>query len=111
MRVKELVEAYISYRRSLGSKYVEAARILHCFARHAGEDKDAREINLEICTSFLYGKEETVTYSWFSRYSILKMVFEWAIVRGYMDDIPLPNEKPKRPRRMPPYIYSRKELM
>ena len=110
MRVKEMTEAYIAYRRSLGEKYVTGAAMLHCFARHVGEHKEAKEINLEACVSFLYGKEHRVTQSWFLRYSALKWLFGWAVVRGYMSGIPLPGEMPRRLEHMEPYIYSRPEL-
>lgn len=110
MRVKEMTESYIVYRRSLGEKYVTGATMLRCFARHAGEDNDTREIKLDTCVSFLYGKECKVTQSWFLRYSALKWLFGWAVVRGYMTEMPLPEEQPRRLEHMTPYIYSKAEL-
>lgn len=110
MRVKEMTESYIAYRRSLGEKYVTGAAMLRCFARHAGEDKDAKEIAPDTCVSFLYGKECKVTQSWFLRYSALKWLFGWAVVRGYMTEMPLPEEQPRRLEHMTPYIYSKVEL-
>ena len=110
MRVKEMTESYIVYRRSLGEKYITGATMLRCFARHIGEDKDAREIALDTCVSFLYGKEHKVTQSWFLRYSALKWLFGWAVVRGYMTEIPLPEEKPRQLEHITPYIYSKAEL-
>ena len=110
MKVKEMTESYIAYRRSLGEKYITGATMLRCFARHVGEDKDAREINLNTCVSFLYGKEHKVTQSWFLRYSALKWLFGWAVVRGYMTEIPLPEEKPRQLEHITPYIYSKAEL-
>ena len=110
MRVKEMTESYIVYRRSLGEKYITGATMLRGFAKHVGEDKDAREINLNTCASFLYGKEHKVTQSWFLRYSALKWLFGWAVVRGYMTEMPLPEEQPRRLEHMTPYIYSKAEL-
>ena len=110
MRVKEMTESYIVYRWSLGEKYITGATMLRSFARHAGEDKDAGEIDRNTCVSFLYGKECKVTQSWFLRYSALKWLFGWAMVRGYMTEIPLPEEKPRRIDHMTPYIYSKVEL-
>lgn len=110
MRVKEMTESYIAHRRSLGEKYITGATMLRCFAKHVGEDKDTREIHLDACVSFLYGKECKVTQSWFLRYSALKWMFEWAMVRGYMTEIPLPDEKPRRLEHMMPYIYNKAEL-
>ena len=110
MRVKDMVETYIVYRRSLGEKYITGATMLHNFTRHAGGHRDSSEVNLDTCVSFLYGKECRVTQSWFLRYSALKWLFEWAVVRGYMTEIPLPDEKPRRLEHMTPYIYSKAEL-
>ena len=110
MKVKEMTEAYIVYRRSLGEKYNTGATMLRSFARHVGEDKVAKGIGLDTCVSFLYGKECRVTQSWFLRYSALKWMFGWAVVRGYMDEIPLPEEQPRRLEHMTPYIYSKAEL-
>jgi len=110
MKVKEMTESYIVYRRSLGEKYITGATMLRCFAKHVGEDKDAREIDLNTCVSFLYGNEYKVTQSWFLRYSALKWLFGWAVVREYMTEIPLPEEKPKQLEHITPYIYSKAEL-
>ena len=110
MKVKDCVEVYIAYRRSIGEKYGTGATMLRSFAKHVGEGIDTMEIRLDTCTSFLYGKDDKVTQSWFLRYSALKWLFGWAVVRGYMADIPLPEEKPRRLEHMTPYIYSRTEL-
>ena len=110
MKVKEMTESYIIYRRSLGEKYITGAAMLRCFVRHVGGDTDAMEIGTGVCSAFLYGKDGKVTASWFLRYSALKWMFEWAVVRGYMEEIPLPEEKPRQLEHMTPYIYSKTEL-
>ena len=110
MKVKEMTESYIVYRRSLGEKYITGAAMLRCFARHVGGDTDAMEIDIEACSAFLYGKDGKVSASWFLRYSALKWMFGWAVVRGYMEEIPLPEEKPRQPEHMTAYIYSKAEL-
>ena len=113
MKVKEMTESYIVYRRSLGEKYITGAAMLRCFARHIGGNTDAMEIDIEACSAFLYGKDGKdgkVTASWFLRYSALKWMFGWAVVRGYMEEIPLPEEKPRQPEHMTAYIYSKAEL-
>jgi hypothetical protein len=57
MKVKEMTESYIVYRRSLGEKYITGAAMLRCFAKHIGGDTDAMEIDIEACSAFLYGKD------------------------------------------------------
>lgn len=52
MKVCNLVEAYIAYRRSLGEKYQSPAVILRSFARYIGEDKECMSIDEKICTAF-----------------------------------------------------------
>lgn len=52
MKVCDLVEAYIAYRRSLGEKYQSPAVILRSFARYIGEDKECMSIDEKICTAF-----------------------------------------------------------
>lgn len=110
MRIKEMTEAYIAYRRSIGEKYKTGATMLRCFAKHMGETTDSMEISVDTCTAFLYGQEMNVTPSWFLRYSALKWMFDWAVVRGYMCSVPLPEEKPKALEHMRPYIYTKTEL-
>lgn len=108
MKVCDLVEAYIAYRRSLGEKYQSPAVILRSFARYIGEDKECMSIDEKICTAFLYSPNNTVSASWFLRYSSLKWMFEWAIVRGYMQEVVLPKEKPKALEHVKPYITQRR---
>lgn len=110
MKVVDLVEAYIAYRRSLGEKYQSPAVMLHSFARFVGENRDSMSIDEETCTAFLYSPNNEVSASWFLRYSSLKWMFEWAIVRGHMQEVVLPKEKPKALEHGKPYIYSMEEL-
>ena len=110
MKVCNLVEAYIAYRRSLGERYQSPAVMLRSFARYIGEDKECMSIDEKTCTAFLYSPNNTVSASWFLRYSSLKWMFEWAIVRGYMQEVVLPKEKPKALEHVKPYIYSAEEL-
>ena len=110
MNVKEMTEEYISYRRSIGEKFVSQATMLRAFAKHVGEGEPAGSIDGDLCTSFLYGKDGKVTASWFLRYSALKWLFDWAVVRKYMQSVPLKMEKPKQLEHIRPYVYSREEL-
>ncbi len=110
MMMKELTRTYISYRRSIGEKYKTGGNVLDGFTRFVGENKNPRAISLTDCTSFLYGKNNRVTASWFIRYATLKGLFEWALARGYVEQVPLPDDKPKSIEHMTPYVYSYQEL-
>jgi site-specific recombinase XerD len=110
MKLQEIIPQYISYRQSLGEKFNTNARELRCFLNYMGGEKDIYDLDLEICTDFLYAPSGKVTANWFCKYSALKGLFEWAIARRYTNNIPLPTDKPKRPENILPYIYSNKEL-
>lgn len=46
----------------------------------------------------------------FIKHTALKGMFQWAVSRGIMINIPLSMDLPKRPEHMTPYIYSKAEL-
>ena len=110
MTIGEVTENYIAYRRSLGEKYYSGAKILQSFERYLGKGRDMLSINIDDCIAFLYGGKDHVTATWFNRYSTLKWMFEWALVRGFLLSVPLPSDKPQRPDTLRPYIYSKEEL-
>lgn len=110
MTIGEVTENYIAYRRSLGEKYYSGAKILQSFGRCLGKERDMLSINIDDCTAFLYGGKDHVTATWFNRYSTLKWMFEWALVRGFLLSVPLPSDNPQRPDTLRPYIYSKEEL-
>jgi site-specific recombinase XerD len=51
-----------------------------------------------------------LTNAWHDRYSVLKGLFRFAVSRGELTKPPLPAVIPKRPPRLPPYIYSHEEI-
>jgi integrase len=110
MKMKDIIPQYVSYRQSLGEKFKTNASILQCFLRHVGREVEIDGLGIETCTAFLYAPAGKVTANWFCKYTALKGLFEWAVIREYVTGIPLPAEKPKRPQGMTPYIYSDEEL-
>ena len=110
MKMKDIIPQYISYRKSLGEKFKTNANELNCFLRYIGEDSEIGELNIKICTEFLYAPKGKVTANWFCKHTALKGLFQWALAREYITTIPLPSDKPKRPQGMLPYIYSNDEL-
>lgn len=50
------------------------------------------------------------TSYWFCIYSAIEGLYQWAIVRGYVDNCALPKYKPNEPEVFRPYIYSNNEL-
>jgi len=110
MKMKDVIPQYISYRQSLGEKFKTNATLLQSFLRYVGREKEIDELEIETCTAFLYAPTGEVTANWFCKYTALKGLFQWAMMREYVTDIPLPADKPKRPQGMTPYIYSTEEL-
>jgi integrase len=110
MKLKEIIPQYIAYRRSLGEKFKTNATQLGSFLNHVGGETELVEVNIELCTKFLYAPKNMVTANWFCKYSALKGFFTWAVSREYASIIPLPLDIPKRPEGMIPYIYTRDEL-
>jgi integrase len=110
MKVREMIEQYISYRKSLGEKFITNACILRGFVKYMGAESDVYSITMDRSESFLYAPTGKVTANWFCKHTALKGLFQWAMVRLYIDHMPLPEEKPKRLEHMQPYIYTNREL-
>ena len=111
MTVMELVTAYIGYRRSLGYRLSTTEWVLKSMAAHTGTDADLDALSQGSCSAFLSPADaSTVTPIWFVKYSAMKGLFLWAMSRGYMKEVPLSAETPRRLERARPYIYSDAEL-
>lgn len=110
MKVGKMIERYISYRKSLGEKFTTNACILRSFVRYMGAENDASSITRESSELFLLAPTGMVTANWFCKHTALKGLFQWAMARSHINLIPLPEEKPKRPGHMRPYIYTDCEL-
>lgn len=110
MKTKDLIHQYVSYRQSLGEKFKTNEQVLKCFIKYVGEENEVDGLDLKTCTGFLYAPDGKVTANWFCKHTALKGFFRWLLVRGYVTDIPLPTDMPKRPPGMQAYIYSNEEL-
>lgn len=110
MKTKEIVEEYISYRKALGERFRTQSQTLETFCKFMGNDTYLHQIDVKDISNYLYSPTGNVTANWFSKYSILKGLYQWALPRGYVNDIPLPQDFPKRPGHIIPYIYNKDEL-
>lgn len=110
MKLNEMTELYISYRRALGEKFKTNAQALRSFMKHIGGDTNPAELTVGQVEPYLYYPTGTVTAGWFIRHTALKGMFQWAMSRGIMNNVPLPADLPKRLEHMTPYIYSKPEL-
>jgi integrase/recombinase XerD len=109
MKLADLVEKYIVFKRSLGMRYGSQARKLQQFARRVGS-KDIRQVNPEIVRVYLDG-HSSLTTTWHQTYSVLNGFFQYAIARGHVESSPMPTILPKGSKNYaPPYIYPVKEI-
>lgn len=110
MRIHQLIEQYVRYRRSLGEKFKTNETCLKAFCSNVGPETYIRTITEQMTHRYLYGKSKTVTTGWFVKHSALLGFYQYAVTRNYVTAIPLPKTLPKRPPGLIPYIYSQQEL-
>lgn len=108
MRLRDRVEAYIDYKRSLGMHFVTDAAVLRSFCRAMG-DIAVEEIRAETVLAFIAGTGP-VTTRWRITFYILRGFYRYAQDRGFISVSPLPTQVPKLPPTLTPYIYSVHEL-
>ena len=111
MMLREAIEKFIAYRRSLGTDFTTESNVLERFLKKFGGDVDSDDVTGEQVLSFLAGNGP-LTQTRALRYSVLKGFFCYAIARDYAtrSPLPLPQDEPRRPKPRPAYIYTREEL-
>jgi site-specific recombinase XerD len=109
MKLHALVTQYIAFRESFGEDFGSQARLLRQFSRDMGPELEATEIQPERVKTFLDGTRPLSSY-WHRKQSILRGFYRYAITRGLVVSSPVPDQAPKRPPAMTPYIYTHEEL-
>jgi len=109
MKLKNLIEQYIDYRKSLGEKFLTNATYLRAFYNNQKKDLCICDADQESVNKFLYG-DSKVTSVWFIKHTALSGFYEYAINREHTKSSPMPKILPKRPPAFIPYIYTKKEL-
>ncbi len=113
MKVNDAITQYIDYRGNLGEKVRTIKYLLLGFGKYVGLDNGLDTITEDKCSKYLSFKgiqNGKATSYWFCIYSAIKGFYQWAIVRGYVDNCVLPKYKPNEPEAFKPYIYSNDEL-
>ncbi|MBS0351159.1 MAG: tyrosine-type recombinase/integrase [Proteobacteria bacterium] len=110
MKLIQLVNQYVQFRKSLGEKFTTSEKILKRFCKLLSKSSVIESITRDQINDFLYGGSITIKPGWFHRYTALSGFYRYAFTRNYVTEIPLPQILPKRPPQFVPYIYSRKEL-
>jgi integrase/recombinase XerD len=108
MNLQQLIEQYVSYRQALGERCCTAA-ILRAFGRALGAAADVGDVRAEQVEAFLAGTGLITDY-WHIKYRALLGLYNYAVSRGYVAEIPLPAKRPKPTPPFVPYVYSREEL-
>lgn len=108
MKLLELVNSYVSFKRSLGMRFKTQPRVLRRFSRVLG-DIDARDVTPQAVRAFLDG-DRALTNTWFLNYSLLRELFSFAVSRGLIKRSPLPVFTPSPLPPFRPHIYSTSEL-
>ena len=108
MKLRDIVEAYIDYKRSLGMRFRTDATTLRSFYRAIG-DVEIDDVKPEPVLAFLAG-DGPVTTNWRQKYRVLGSFYRYTLGRGFASASPLPTSLPQFPPPMSPYIYSVNEL-
>ena len=109
MNVNDLITHFVAFRRTLGERCETSEHILRRFGRTIGPLTRVAKIRSKDVKAFLAGRGP-ITNMWHTRYYALKGFFQFAVSRGHMDEIPLPEDLPKCLPKLVPYIYSREEV-
>ena len=109
MNLQQLIQQYLTYRKSLGWRLPSYGGHLGGFGRFVGAGADIADVRPKQVQAFLAGAGP-ITRTWHIKYSILRSFYCYAISRGYVDVAPLPAVVPQRPPTFVPYIYSHEEL-
>lgn len=108
MRLHDLVETYIAFKRALGMRLCSEAGVLRAFCRAMGQI-DVADVKPEAVRAFIAGTGP-VTTNWKQKSSVLRSFYRYAIGRGFAAASPLPTTIPKFPPSKTPYIYSSADL-
>ena len=109
MKLQQLIEEFLAFRRSLGESQVSNAVTLRAFSHAIGADADIADVRGEQVDAFLAGTGP-ITSNWHIKHSTLRVFYRFAISRGYVATAPLPAVIPKRPPPFVPYIFSHDDL-
>ena len=109
MKLQELIDQYVAFRKSMGEDFESAESLLNTFCRRMGVEIDLRNVRAKQVQGFLTGTGPITRY-WRRKYDALRGLYRYATSRGLVVDTPLPISVPKLPERFVPYIYTRDEL-
>lgn len=110
MNLHAAMERYIAYRQNIGEKFKCESDILRMFCNWIGKDVHVSAIDEDACVNFMLGTKHNITPTSDRKYTVLKGLFEWLLVRELLLISPLPKDRPKPLHSSRIYIYSIDEL-
>jgi len=102
MRLRDVVEAYIAYKRSLGMHFDSNAAVLRSFC-HAMGDITVEAVKPEPVLALIAGTGPVTTRRGL-KWQILRGFYRYGQERGLVSLSPLPIQAPKLPPPLTPYI-------
>lgn len=108
MKLHDLVETYIDFKRSLGMRFRSDADVLRAFCRAMGEIA-VEDVKPEPVLAFIAGTGPVTAY-WLQKFKVVGSFYRYALGRGLATVSPLPTTIPKLPPPLTAYIYSIDEL-
>ena len=108
MKLLDLVNRYVTFKRSLGMRFATQPRVLRRFARVLG-NIELGDVTPEAVEAFLYG-DRTLTNTCFLNHRLLHGLYRFAISRGFVSCSPLPDITPVPLPPFRPHIYSTSEI-
>jgi integrase/recombinase XerD len=108
MTLTQVVEEYVTVKRSTGLRFRSGAMILRTFTRVAGAI-EVNDVTQDTVRAFLK-RSGPITSGWHQKHYTLAGLFRFAMQRGLVSTSPVAYRLPKRPAYATPYIYSEEEL-
>jgi hypothetical protein len=108
MKLLELINTYVAFKRSLGMRFATQPRVLRRFCRVLG-DIDACDVTPQAVRAFLDG-DRSLTNTWFLNYRLLRGLFSFATSCGLVGRSRLQELTPSLLTAFRPHIFSTAEL-
>lgn len=109
MKLSQIIQQYITFKKSMGLGFQTPSYILNAFLKRIG-DVEMESIESTIVELFILGKDKNVTKTCNLKYSILNNFYKYSLGRGYVKYSPLPKKPLKKPSIFQPYIYTKDEI-
>jgi len=108
MKLRQVIEQYITLKQSLGFRFHTETRILKGFGKAMGK-ASLGQVSPAAVRAYLDGHGPVTPY-WMRKWGTLRGLYGFALARGLARRSPLPQSAPKVAVNFTPYIYSQPEL-